>query len=77
MAAPVVLAVDVMSGDHGLSVTVPAALSCLEQHKKLHIILVGDQVRIRAALLESRWQPGKRLTLHHCSEVVAMDESPS
>jgi glycerol-3-phosphate acyltransferase PlsX len=77
MAAPVVLAVDAMSGDHGLSVTVPAALSCLEQHKKLHIVLVGDQVRLRAALLDTRWQPGKRLSLLHASEVVAMDESPS
>ncbi|MDB5967690.1 MAG: plsX [Hydrocarboniphaga sp.] len=77
MAAPVVLAVDAMSGDHGLSVTVPAALSCLEQHKKLHIVLVGDQVRLRAALLDTRWQPGKRLSLQHTSEVVAMDESPA
>lgn len=77
MASPIVLAVDAMSGDHGLSVTVPAALSCLERHKKLHITLVGDQVRLRAALLDTRWQPGKRLTLQHASEVVAMDEAPS
>ena len=66
-----------MSGDHGLSVTVPAALSCLERHKKLQIVLVGDQVRLRAALLDTRWQPGRRLSLQHASEVVAMDEPPS
>ena len=77
MTAPIVLAVDAMSGDHGLSVTVPAALSCLEQHRKLHLILVGDQARVRAALLDTRWQPGKRLSLQHASEVVAMDEAPS
>ena len=77
MATPVVLAVDAMSGDHGLSVTVPAALSCLERHKKLQIVLVGDEVRLRAALLDTRWQPGRRLSLQHASEVVAMDEAPS
>ena len=66
-----------MSGDHGLLVTVPAALSCLERHKKLHVVLVGDEVRLRAALLDTRWQPGRRLSLHHASEVVAMDEAPS
>ncbi len=77
MAQPIVLAVDAMSGDHGLSVTVPAALSCLERHKKLHIVLVGDQVRLRAALLDTTWQVGRRLSIHHASEVVAMDEPPS
>lgn len=77
MAQPIVLAVDAMSGDHGLSVTVPAALSCLERHKKLHIVLVGDQVRLRACLLDTAWQVGKRLSIQHASQVVAMDEPPS
>lgn len=77
MASPIVLAVDAMSGDHGHSVTVPAALSCLERHKRLHLVLVGDQVRLRAALLDTRWQVGRRLSIRHASEVVAMDESPA
>jgi glycerol-3-phosphate acyltransferase PlsX len=77
MAAPVVLAVDAMSGDHGLSVAVPAALDCLRRHKKLQIILVGDQARLRGALLNTDWQPGKRLNLHHASQVVGIDEPPS
>jgi glycerol-3-phosphate acyltransferase PlsX len=77
MAQPIVLAVDAMSGDHGLSVTVPAALSCLERHKRLRVILVGDLVRLRAALLNTTWQPGRRLSLQHASQVVAMDDVPA
>lgn len=77
MAAPLVLAVDAMSGDHGLSVAVPAALDCLRRHRKLQITLVGDQVRLREALLNAAWQPGKRLTLQHASQVVGMDEPPA
>ena len=37
------IALDAMGGDHGPPVTVAAALQCLEEHPKLHVILVGDQ----------------------------------
>lgn len=75
---PVTLSIDVMSGDHGLPVTVPAALSCLQQMPELHVVLVGDQSRIEAELRRLKAQkPDPRRSIRHASEVVAMDEAPS
>jgi glycerol-3-phosphate acyltransferase PlsX len=75
---PVTLSIDVMSGDHGLSVTVPAALSCLEQIPALQVVLVGDQPLIEAELRRlkaAKSDPRRRI--HHASEVVGMDEAPT
>ena len=38
----ITVAVDVMGGDHGPHVTVPAALKCLDRNEGLNIILVGS-----------------------------------
>ncbi|MBV1885403.1 MAG: phosphate acyltransferase, partial [Gammaproteobacteria bacterium] len=35
------IAVDAMGGDHGVSVSVPAARLCLKQNQNLDLILVG------------------------------------
>jgi len=35
------LAIDAMGGDHGLTVTVPAALSFLQSHPDAELLLVG------------------------------------
>ena len=39
----ITIALDAMSGDHGYSVVVPAALHSLDKNSDLHLILVGDQ----------------------------------
>jgi len=76
MAAPVVLAIDAMSGDHGHPVAVDAALLALKSHPELQLILVGDEARLREALARRKaFEP--RISLQHASEVVEMDESPS
>jgi glycerol-3-phosphate acyltransferase PlsX len=72
------VAIDAMGGDHGLSVTVPAALSVLNKNPELSIILVGDQNKIApmmAAVQDSSL--ASRIEIIHTDEVVAMDESPS
>ncbi|MGQ0502883.1 MAG: phosphate acyltransferase PlsX [Panacagrimonas sp.] len=74
---PVTLAIDAMSGDHGLPVTVAAALSCLLENPELQVILVGDEASIAAQLKKLKAAPQARLTVRHASEVVGMDESPS
>ena len=74
---PVTLAIDAMSGDHGLSVTVAAALSCVQENKQLTVILVGDEVAVRKQLAQLRAESDPRLRVHHASEVVGMDEAPS
>lgn len=66
-----------MGGDHGLSVTVPAALQVLAKHEDLELILVGDQEMIVAALSAAGGAPGSRMHVQHASQQVMMDESPA
>ena len=62
-----------MGGDHGPSVTVPAALDFLEGHPDAEAILVGREDDIRPHLPAStgRW------TIRHANEVVEMDDPPA
>ncbi len=70
----ITIAVDCMGGDHGPRVTVPAALAAVQRHRDLSVILVGQEASIRPLL---KGDEGGRVVIHHASEVVAMDESPS
>ena len=63
-----------MGGDHGPSVTVPAALAALKQNDGLSVILVGREDTIRPLL---KGDEGVRVRIQHATEVVAMDESPA
>ena len=74
--APVV-ALDAMGGDHGPEVTVPAALDCLQDFPGLRLILVGQQ-QVLSDYLGRYESPHKdRISIHHASQVVAMDDLPS
>ena len=77
VASDVNLAIDCMGGDHGLSVTVPAALSFLETNPAATVILVGPHDAIEAQLRRHRRMRPERLRVHHASEVVGMDEAPA
>lgn len=70
-----------MSGDHGVSVTTSAAITAVEANGRLQAILVGDEATILATLkplLKGKSDDVKnRITTHHASEVVEMDESPA
>lgn len=66
-----------MSGDHGLPVTVAAAHSCAQENTELRIILVGDEEGIRTELSKLKAGAHPQLSVHHTTEVVGMDESPS
>jgi glycerol-3-phosphate acyltransferase PlsX len=65
-----------MGGDHGPRVTIPAALDLLKLDSKVKIILVGLTDAIEAELSANKAQVGSRLSIHHASELVLMDESP-
>jgi phosphate acyltransferase len=67
--AKVCIAVDVMGGDHGPSVTLAAARSFLATHPDAHLILVGTPAALQAA------QRMERCQLVSASEVVTMDDS--
>lgn len=70
------IAIDAMGGDHGLVVTVPAALEALQKFSDIHIILVGQQDQIQAELTFHSYDQS-RLTVVHAEQVVDMDELPS
>lgn len=72
----VTLAIDAMGGDHGISVTVPAAIEYLKQFPGDTIVLVGIPDAIEAGLRTLGTQTGAHLRIHPASEVVGMSEPP-
>lgn len=71
------IAIDCMGGDHGLPVTVPAALDFLKQVDDAKLLLVGQKDAIDQALAKSRTVDSTRIEVRHASEVVAMDDPPA
>lgn len=69
------IAIDCMGGDHGPSVTVPAALRFLAEHPAAHLLLVGQEDVLRPLL--GNHAEDNRLKIVHATEVVGMDESPA
>lgn len=63
-----------MGGDHGPSVTIPAALAFLKQEPEAELILVGLEDQVRAELKKHHAAENPRLSIQHASEVVAMDD---
>lgn len=72
----VTVAVDVMGGDHGVHVTVPAVLEILREDPEINVVLVGLRDVIEAEMHVLGAKFGSRLRVHHAEQVVNMDESP-
>lgn len=73
----ITVALDAMGGDHGVSVTIPAALSTLRDEPDLRLIVVGLRDAISDELKRHRATESDRLVIQHASEVVGMDEPPA
>ena len=73
----ITIAIDAMSGDVGLTATIPGALAALKNHAELKLILVGQEALIRDALNHFKAETSERLEIENASEIVAMDESPA
>jgi glycerol-3-phosphate acyltransferase PlsX len=71
------IALDAMGGDHGVSVTVPAARAVLVQEPGVKFILVGQRDAIASELKRCHAHESERLTIHHATQVVSMDEPPA
>jgi phosphate acyltransferase len=63
-----------MGGDHGPSVTIPAAISFLARESEAELILVGLEEVLRAELKKHKAESTPRLTILHASETVMMDD---
>ena len=74
----ITITIDAMGGDHGIETTVPASVKAIKKHQDLCLILVGDKDKISTKLknLKAKFDQS-RLKIHHTTEVVGMDESPS
>ncbi|HHH44854.1 MAG TPA: phosphate acyltransferase PlsX [Gammaproteobacteria bacterium] len=77
MTDPLTIALDVMGGDTGADVVLPAALRALQKRADLQLILVGDEEIIRRDLQALGAADNRRLTVQHASQHVDMDEQPS
>lgn len=75
MTKRLTIALDVMGGDHGPEVIVPAAVSYLHATRDTALILVGQEEEIVKHLPHG--MVGERLRIRHASQAVAMDELPS
>lgn len=68
------ISIDCMGGDHGPSVTIPAAVSFVQHEPDAELILVGPEALIRAELKRQGASDHPRLSVVNASEVVAMDD---
>ncbi|NCA27174.1 MAG: phosphate acyltransferase, partial [Methylophilaceae bacterium] len=72
----ITVAIDVMGGDHGPRVTIPAVLALLKEASNVNVILVGLSNTIEDQLRLHKVFNHPRIKIHHASELVLMDESP-
>lgn len=72
------IAIDVMGGDFGPSVIVPASLDALQRHPDLQLRLVGDRQRIEEVLQECAREKAllQRLDLVHSESCIRDDDRP-
>ncbi len=71
------IAVDAMGGDLGPAEVVAAVRLALNQYPALNsITLVGDEAILRPILSEVGLTRHPRLSVHHASEVITMDDKP-
>ena len=73
----VTVAIDCMGGDHGVRVTVAAAVEWSRRDPHCNFVLVGAQDAIHAELQRAGASAGSQLRVQHATEVVAMDEPPA
>ena len=66
-----------MGGDHGVRVTVPAAIDFLSREPDVSIVLVGIVEDIERELRRNGATTSERLSIKGASEVVAMDDPPA
>ncbi len=63
-----------MGGDHGPSVTIPAAISFVNHEPEAELILVGLEEVILAELKKHKADAHPRLSVVHASEQITMDD---
>jgi len=76
LARPIAIAFDVMGSDHGPAEIIRGAAQLALEAPHIHAVLVGDRAEIDRVLAQTRHH-GERISVHHATQFVAMDEKPS
>jgi glycerol-3-phosphate acyltransferase PlsX len=71
-----IIALDVMGGDHGPEVVVPAAALALERRPDTRFLLFGDEKLIRP-LVAKQPKLAARAKIVHCDVAIKMTDKPS
>jgi glycerol-3-phosphate acyltransferase PlsX len=66
-----------MGGDHGVHVTVPAAISFLGETEDTRVLLVGLPEVLETELKRKGSRTGDRIQIRPAPEIIAMDEAPA
>jgi glycerol-3-phosphate acyltransferase PlsX len=77
MSRKVTIALDVMGGDRGPEVVIPAALATMERDDSVKLILVGLPSVLADVEQSAKGRFGSRLGFRAATEVVLMDEPPA
>lgn len=77
MTASFTIALDVMGGDHGPVVVLPAARRALKVADDFRLLLVGDRATIESGLSDWSDAERKRIEIVTASQVVGMEELPA
>ena len=76
LTQPLVISIDVMGGDHGPSVVVPACVEALGAMPSARLLLHGDEPAIRTELARHAGLAA-RIDIRHADRVIGMDEKPA
>jgi glycerol-3-phosphate acyltransferase PlsX len=76
MTSDIRIALDVMGGDHGPQVVVPAAAIALERRPDIRFLLFGQQPEV-APLVDKYPKLADRSVLRHCEVAIKMTDKPS
>ena len=71
------IALDIMGGDNGPLITLPAVEKALQEFPQLNFILCGDADAMESYFQNTQPAFRERLTFQHCTQSVAMDEKPT
>lgn len=71
------ISLDIMGGDKGPLITIPAAIMAIQQMPNLHLILCGNESLISQELVKQQQINNPQFSICHSTEVVEMDELPA
>ena len=77
MSKGITIALDAMGGDSGSDVVIPAAVWAATRYPDVTFVLVGDKTLLSEGLQVAGAGSNPGLKIHHASQRVEMDESPS